>query len=492
MPVADAPWWNPDSPQDGKPLVRHAPTLHHYHHPDQRQLERMRSGIGTPVIVPKATSDGASPAFNANEPGVVHVDPDAPDGGAIVDLTHLNRASMRQALSRASYPHQVFYQLGVSPSLVGRGFNQVAYQNDERARHNSLMPNDYVVPKAAQDGSQSGYSMHTPGYGPVVPTVVNGYSPPLPNPAFQVAQETPSMLPPVPQFPGQQPQQPTGPAPAPAGPVQQYAPQPQPQQYAPPPQQYAPPQPQPYYPPPQPPPVDPNFIAMMQQMQATLGGLANGLTAVTQKVAEISSPPPRQNFPPAASVVSRARTRPVEDNPYAKDARTNTFDDSAMQPIPRGQQAREEGVGSGESYEDRRAQRENVQVRQTLDDLREEPRDGIIVGFETLKLPYVQGPKGLKPRRQVFFELPQVGNHSVRYHDVVVGKNSLTLVYDTRFEDGDMYVPPELGETEIRVHVPHLKKTFLVTSIGLTYPLGVFDQIVLPMHGQEALDLNPE
>jgi hypothetical protein len=185
MPVADAPWWNPDSPQDGKPLRRNAPTLNQYHHPDQRQLERMRSGIGTPLIIPKATSDGASPAFNAHEPGVVHVDPDAPDGGAIVDLTHLNRNQMRKALSQSSFPHQVYYQLGVSPSLIGGGFNRMV-ESREPDRQNSLLPNDYVVPKAAQDGGQSGYYQQTPGFGPVAPTVVNGYTPPLPNPAFQV------------------------------------------------------------------------------------------------------------------------------------------------------------------------------------------------------------------------------------------------------------------------------------------------------------------
>lgn len=483
MPVADAPWWNPDSPQDGKPLRRNAPTLNQYHHPDQRQLERMRSGIGTPLIIPKATSDGASPAFNAHEPGVVHVDPDAPDGGAIVDLTHLNRNQMRKALSQSSFPHQVYYQLGVSPSLIGGGFNRVV-ESREPDRQNSLLPNDYVVPKAAQDGGQSGYYQQTPGFGPVAPTVVNGYTPPLPNPAYQVAQETHSMLPPMPQFPGNPPQ-PQGPAPAPQQ-QPQYQPQPQSQPQYPQaqPQPYYPPQPQ-YAPPPQyPAPMgpDPNMMAMMAQMQQALTGLAG-------KVAEIGSAPQRQNFPPvpSATVAARRVTRPVEDNPYAQDARTNTFDDSAMKPIPRGQQAQEEGVGE---YEQRRQQRaEQVPQRQTLDDLREEPRDGIIVGFESLKLPYVIGPKGLKPRRQVFFELPGVGNHAVRYHDVVVAKNSLTLIYDTRYEDGDMYVPPELGEAEIRVHVPHLKKTFMVSSVGLTFPMGVFDQVVLPMHSQEALDL---
>lgn len=471
MAAEAAPWWNPDSPQDGKPLVRHAPSLTQYHNPDQRQLDRMRSGIGTPVVVPKATSDGASPAFNANEAGVVHVDPDAPDGGTIVDLTHIDRRSMRAALAKSSYPHQVYYQLGVSPSLVGKGFGRTFAGQEAPARQNPLMPNDYVVPKAAQDGTQNGYYAHTPGYGPVVPTHVNGYSPPMPTPAYQAAQETPSMLP-MPQPPAGP--QPLGPAPAPAQ-VQQYAPQPQyqqPPQYQPQPQ-YAPPPQQPY---PYPPQMDPTFAAVLAQLQNTVSGLATGMGAITQKVNELAAPPPAR-LPPAASVLARARTRPADDNPYRQDAGA-TFDDTAMKPIPR--------RADRADHDDRQ--------QQTLADLRQddEPRDGIIVGFESLKLPYVLGPKGVKPRRQVFFELPGIGNHAVRYHDVIVGKNNLTLVYDTRYEDGDMYVPPETGENEISVHVPHLKKTFKVSSVGLTFPLGVFDLVVLPKHSEEGLDMGED
>ena len=487
MPVEAAPWWNPDSPQDGKPLVRHAPTLHNYHTPDERQRGLIRSGIGSPIVVPKATADGGSPAFNANEPGVVHVDPDAPDGGAIVDLTHLDRRAMKTALARSNYPHQVFYELGVAPSLVGKGFNRPAEAAPGPARQNPLMPNDYVVPKAAQDGGQAGYAAHPPALGP---TVTGGYAPPLPTPAFAAALESP-MLPPVPQLP-------TAPAPvaapvaAPAAAppqVQQYAPAPPQPAYQPPPQ--PPYQPYPAFAPPPAPAVDPAFLAMMGQMQQTLSGLTAGLGAVTQKVNDLAAAPARPAAPPP-SLAARARSRPAEDNPYAQDARTGTFDGADARPIPRGRQAEEEGVGS--RRDDKAWDLGPAEPRQTLSDLRrdDEPREGIIVGFEALKLPYVVGPRGVKPRRQVFFALPQVGNHAVRYHDVIVAKNNITLVYDTRYEDGDMYVPPELGDTEVSVHVPHLKKTFKVASIGLLFSLGVFDLVVLPKHAEEALDMGQE
>jgi hypothetical protein len=92
----------------------------------------------------------------------------------------------------------------------------------------------------------------------------------------------------------------------------------------------------------------------------------------------------------------------------------------------------------------------------------------------------------------VFFALPGVGHHAVRYHDVIVAKNNIALVYDTRYEDGDMYVPPELGDNEIDVSVPHLKRTFKVISIGLTFAMGVFDVVVLPKHSEEGLDPGQE
>jgi hypothetical protein len=55
-----------------------------------------------------------------------------------------------------------------------------------------------------------------------------------------------------------------------------------------------------------------------------------------------------------------------------------------------------------------------------------------------------------------------------------------------------MYMPPEMGETEVNVHVPHLKKTFKVTSVGLTFPMGAFDLVILPKHAEETLDMGTE
>ena len=77
-----AAWWNPENGQDTD-VIRHAPDDHNYHYPDNRQSERMRSGIGNTVIVPKALADGRSMAFDGTKASVVHVDPDAPDGGAV-------------------------------------------------------------------------------------------------------------------------------------------------------------------------------------------------------------------------------------------------------------------------------------------------------------------------------------------------------------------------------------------------------------------------
>lgn len=109
-------------------------------------------------------------------------------------------------------------------------------------------------------------------------------------------------------------------------------------------------------------------------------------------------------------------------------------------------------------------------------------------GFETLNLPWVTGPVGNRAKRQVFFEIPGAGKHSARYHDVIDSDGCVVLVYDTRFEDGTQYLPPNLGETQLKLHVPHLKKSFTVGSMGLHYSFGVFDHIVLVKGDTEHLD----
>lgn len=110
--------------------------------------------------------------------------------------------------------------------------------------------------------------------------------------------------------------------------------------------------------------------------------------------------------------------------------------------------------------------------------------DRLAAAFGTLGLPFVTGPTPHKARRPVVFEIPGAGRHMARYHDVIEGGGCVVLVYDTRYEDGQQYVPPELDEnTPITLHVqgdrPEQRRTYRVASLGLNYAFGAFDHIVL-------------
>lgn len=97
----------------------------------------------------------------------------------------------------------------------------------------------------------------------------------------------------------------------------------------------------------------------------------------------------------------------------------------------------------------------------------------------SLNIPFITGDKPEKAKVEVLFEIPNLGVMSARYHAVVEGNQSLVLVYDTRFEDGNQYVPPELHDVLINVKVPKLKQSWLCLSTGLHFSLGALDFVVL-------------
>lgn len=499
-----ATWW--DSPEQGvndTPVVRHAPDDGQYHVPDYRQLDLMRgSPVGRFAIVPSARRDGASTGFDHNVAGPVHVDPDAPDGGVIFDPSQVSKQAVTQAVSSSYYPHQAFYKLGTPAPLLGygKGGRRSFYDSrpqDEDPRVNSrLPPNAYIAPKALEDGRQAeaAYVGDGRGEGP------SGY-----NPVYRAQEE--QRVNPAPPLTS------LGPPPAANGPVPTQQAQPvQPGPYQ---QPYAQPQ-QPYYPPypVAPPPTDPNLVAMMQQ-------LAHGLTAMNQRMGAIEqsqrqppttgvSPNPMPVGPPPglASVPAEMRQRGGGRRQQYNPAQEENFDDETARPIAR-QVHRDKRTGTIVEEEEaeapprppRRSRRnpnslveyDQDERQQTVEDyerLQEEdnPRRGVIAGFETLNVPWLTGPVANKAKRTVFFEIPNAGKHSARYHDVIESEHCVVLVYDTRYEDGTQYLPPDMGDSKLKLHVPDRKKTYTVSSMGFSYSFGVFDQIVLVKHEVEALD----
>lgn len=492
-------WDNPGSAGDS-PVVRHAPDAHNYHLPDPEQVRSMRgSKVGRFAVIPAANHDGTSKGFDPTVAGPVHVDPDAPDGGVIFDPDTVRKRDVNDAVARSYYPHQAYYQLGKSAPELGIGRvkqaqqAQAAYtQNGFDVDHgpNPHMPGAYVTPSA-----QPGRLSEIPSF------VANGYGggPASYNPTYRAQEE--QAVTPVPSFGAQPPAQMPAPQPAENAQPQQYAPQPQPQQhYQPPPVQYAPP-PQ-YHQAPQlyaPPPMDPNMQAMMQGIVA----LQQTVGALTQQVNARPQLPPttglsRSPLPVARPVLGTQPVGYAEGGAAARRGPDDDFDDEAARPI-RKQVKRNKQTQDVEDEEEaprqsRRARPEEPEERQTLREYHEADREpeGVIVGFETLNMKFVTGPMPHKAKRQVVFEIPGAGKHMARFHDVIESKECVVLVYDTRYEEGQQYEPPELDEVDIILHVPQTKKTYTVRSMGFSFALGVLDCIVLVKQAAEKLDYDDD
>lgn len=93
--------------------------------------------------------------------------------------------------------------------------------------------------------------------------------------------------------------------------------------------------------------------------------------------------------------------------------------------------------------------------------------------------------KPQRPQYETYFEMQKMGTMAARYHAVVPGQDCLALIYDTRFEDGFQYLPPNLGQEKITVSVPKLSGTpFSCSSLGLHWSIGCLDVIILIKHGE--------
>lgn len=466
-----AEFWNNPNAKDDTPVVRHAYDVNGYSYPDSRMLERMPMGrVGQFAVVPAANRDGTSKGFDVDAPGVVHVDPDAPDGGAVVDYGRVNEHQFNSALATSQYPHQVYYQLGMPPSRVKVGYDHM----DQRPTTNPhIPPGGYVTPGAALGGGQLPQMAHAQELLPITQVMPMQTQPLPPTTAPLVSTAVPAPQPgqfPAQAAPPQQYQQPQYP--------QQQPPQyQQPQQYTPP--QYQPPQ-YPQYPQPQyAPPAQDATLQAIAQLTQVVQGLTND---VAQMRSRPMPPSPQLGGPPRLNTVPS--TMPLPDG-YGPTTATP----------PRRRPVREDADDTQETAAlapEPMQERPMSLQRQTLRDIEPEPtNDGVITGFETLEIPFLQGPKPEKAKQRVIFEYPATGRNSAVYHGIFESETCLVLVYDTRYEDGTQYVPPDHGEVPIKLHVfqPGNKKAkeHLVTSMNLTYSVGVLDFIVLIKTTEEAV-----
>lgn len=83
-----------------------------------------------------------------------------------------------------------------------------------------------------------------------------------------------------------------------------------------------------------------------------------------------------------------------------------------------------------------------------------------------------------RPQTQITFNLGPLGRQTAWYHWVLDHNDGLYLIYDTRFEYGQRYEPPETGEgAPIGVSVDTEDQgdvTYQCHSLGLSFPFGCF------------------
>jgi hypothetical protein len=99
--------------------------------------------------------------------------------------------------------------------------------------------------------------------------------------------------------------------------------------------------------------------------------------------------------------------------------------------------------------------------------------------FEELKIPGLQ-PIAAKPKFRVIFHLGDAGTHTAWYHWVGTHNKGLFLIYDTRFEYGMQYTPPNLGPNRsFKIEIPDNNATYAVYSLDFVHPFGVFEIVNL-------------
>lgn len=79
------------------------------------------------------------------------------------------------------------------------------------------------------------------------------------------------------------------------------------------------------------------------------------------------------------------------------------------------------------------------------------------------------------PRRRVMFSIEQLGQHTVSYHEVVIQGPFLVLVFDTRWQYSDMYIPPAGPQVPpILMAVDGSDQIYLVAPTGVDF---VYDHL---------------
>jgi len=375
----------------------HRNNPHGYSTPDERQ--RMFVGLSNQaVVVAPSDMEGRSIAFDADDPGVINIDPHAPDGGAQVNLSQLTKNDMRQAFSNASRPHQVYYNLDAKQHAGAPTSPQERSRQRRRDIQSQYAQPSKDMPYRNENQMQPIPAVPQPQY-----TQQPLTAPQYPPESQQYAQAVPAYAPaPAVQ---QQPAAPTAYAP----------PQPQYQQPMPAPQVY---QPTPQMPP-QPSPEMQQMMSMMSQMASTVGGMSQQIASLQQQAEQRTRRLPAAMPPPEAEPPRRKRR---ETSVWTQPVDQDDEDEDDQQTVALLRQREQEDIDEGPMPDD----------------------DEEIVA---------------KPRVGVCFKYDGFGDFLVMYHDVVENDGSISLVFDRRYKDGTRYKPPDRGTEIVKVQVERMVRT---------------------------------
>ena len=192
---------------------------------------------------------------------------------------------------------------------------------------------------------------------------------------------------------------------------------------------------------------DPAMVAMMAQMSNTMSELAHTVNDMRRP----AMPPPTTELP-RISAVDRLEAPSVEEPKEVKEAEeevTLTTDTE----IVKGAKV---------------AMIPKTHAVKLLKD-----------GMDSLKIPNL-GVVAEKPKFRVEFDLGQMGRQSAWYHWVCKHGRGLFLIYDSRFEYGSQYSPPDLGPGQsIKLKLPDHDQAYNVYSTDFVHPFGCFNIVNL-------------
>lgn len=113
--------------------------------------------------------------------------------------------------------------------------------------------------------------------------------------------------------------------------------------------------------------------------------------------------------------------------------------------------------------------------------------------IEVLNIPFLSSAGPTSPNRVIVVDGGPSGKFSIAFHDIIERANHIILVRDTRHVGSVSWLPPERGETPMRLSVQQPTgdyTDYTVLSLGYDFRFGVFDMVFLPVVDEPASQMS--